>query len=67
MTYAYLCGLCRHLSSEHKLRKTAPTVHGPYDCLRCVCEVTQADPVEELSRAQYEAFVARQDDAAVDS
>lgn len=53
--YAYVHTSCRHLSSEHRLVSGAPSVDGPYACMRCDCMMSQSDPQHGLSRAQFKA------------
>ncbi|QYW00803.1 hypothetical protein SEA_SAHARA_34 [Gordonia phage Sahara] len=50
--YAYICGLCIHPTSGHRLIEGSP-IEGPYQCYfeDCNCQCMQTDPVGRLDEA----------------
>lgn len=45
--FAYVCTLCSHLATQHRLIPSAADVAGPYACTYegCGCQITQSTPL----------------------
>lgn len=63
--YAHICTICDHPASRHLLKPRSVSVSdGPYVCQHndCGCEIDQSTPMRELSKSQFEAYLAKRAD-----
>lgn len=57
--YAYVCTLCHHLATDHRLTpEAASVVDGPYVC-NCGCEIDQRTPLSGIGQAACAAKYGR--------